>query len=281
MDTLALDALTSELKSCAPAALWSLWEQCRDSLRCSSDPLTALALGSAKLQRDGGKLSTSNSTIDTSAGELNLSHWTLGDAFRALLYAEAVEHHGLTLRTLHEASDDRERCAMVQAFALFDADGRHRELLIDIARTNTVTLYAAIALRNPYPAKYYSDHQFMQVVMKSVFLGLDIALVQGLHARANAELAEVAINYAQERIDAQREVPPCLWLATTPHTPAHGIPMLSTYLAHDNVEHRERVAEALAAFETLPAELADAVREQLVREPNAPLHARLQALLAS
>jgi hypothetical protein len=41
-------------------------------------------------------------------------------------------------------------------------------------------LSQALALDNPYPAAYYTGHEFNQLILKAVFMGLPIERTVGL-----------------------------------------------------------------------------------------------------
>src|SRR5690606_454082 len=86
------------------------------------------------------------------------------------------------------------------------------EVGVGACRTNTVAVFEAISCENPYPATYFDDLSFNQMVMKSVFLQVPLARVQGLPHRSNDDLRRMAQDYASERRAASRAVPSDLWL---------------------------------------------------------------------
>ena len=49
------------------------------------------------------------------------------------------------------------------------------------------------------------------MVLKALFIGRPLHLIQGLDLRANRDLAKMLINYAHERQSANRPVPAELW----------------------------------------------------------------------
>lgn len=87
-----------------------------------------------------------------------------------------------------------------------------REAFVDLAisacRTNARDVLGAIALANPYPAACFPDAAFAQMVVKSMFLELDVAAIEGLRDRISPQLLQMVGDYAQERIAAGRPVPP-------------------------------------------------------------------------
>ena len=74
-------------------------------------------------------------------------------------------------------------------------------------------IFSALALRNPYPADMYDDDTFFHMLLKALFLDLNIALVMGLTSRRNSELTQLSIDLVNERLLAKRMPPASIWLA--------------------------------------------------------------------
>lgn len=116
---------------------------------------------------------------------------------------------------LFRTGDNQERCAVLTALAILPAPEAHRETAVEACRTNVREVFEAIACDNEYPARWFSDAQFNQMVMKAVFSGIPLARVRGLELRLNAELRRMADDYAAERRAAGRPVPADLALVET------------------------------------------------------------------
>jgi hypothetical protein len=71
-------------------------------------------------------------------------------------------------------------------------------------------VFEAIACDNPYPARFFPDLNFNQLVLKAFFTGVAVQRIVGLADRRNAELVRMAQAYASERLAAGRTVPPDL-----------------------------------------------------------------------
>ncbi|MCH9683258.1 MAG: EboA domain-containing protein [Deltaproteobacteria bacterium] len=78
---------------------------------------------------------------------------------------------------------------------------------VEAGRTNALPVFAAIALHNPYPAQWFPDLNFNQLVLKAMFMGLPVDHVEGLPGRASDELARMVLGYASEREAAGRSIP--------------------------------------------------------------------------
>ena len=78
-------------------------------------------------------------------------------------------------------------------------------------RHSAADVFAAVALDNDYPAQHLDQDGFNHLVLKAVFLGLDLDRIRGVDQRANADLAAMLRSYAHERAAAKRTVDPRLW----------------------------------------------------------------------
>lgn len=81
------------------------------------------------------------------------------------------------------------------------------ELAIEACRSNVIDVFEAIACENPFPARWFPDPPFNQMVMKAVFSGIALDRVVGLEGRRNGELRRMALDFAAERRAAARSVP--------------------------------------------------------------------------
>jgi hypothetical protein len=122
----------------------------------------------------------------------------------ALLVAAKVD--AATLRDMYRRGELRERIALLRALPVLD-DAAHVETAIDACRTNVLTVFEAIACDNAYPAKYFPDAAFFQMVLKALFVGAPLGKVVGLRERTTDELVRMVDAYASERRAAGRPVP--------------------------------------------------------------------------
>jgi hypothetical protein len=74
----------------------------------------------------------------------------------------------------------------------------------DAIRTNDTRLVAAAL--GPYAA-HLDPPAWRQAVLKCVFMGVPLSVVDGLDERADAELAGMLASFAEERRAAGRDVP--------------------------------------------------------------------------
>ena len=139
---------------------------------------------------------------------------------------------------IYQQGDESEMGAVTRGLILFQSAERLKPRALEVGRTNSKTLYSCLIRDNPYPARFYSDHEFNQLVLKALFLGLPIAYVYGLKTRSNPELSRMCEDYIDERLAAGRSIPVDIWLALAPHASGHGIQLLNCYMENEDSQHR-------------------------------------------
>lgn len=152
--------------------------------------------------------------------DLSLSNWTVDDAARAVLLlaveGSAPQQLVDVATACYEGGDAREQQSWLRSLPLLPDAGRFLPTAIDACRTNIVPLFEAIACENPYPARYFPDRNFNQLVLKALFNSIATARIVRLSTRLNAELSRMAGDYAAERRAAGRQVPPDIHVFTPP-----------------------------------------------------------------
>ena len=120
------------------------------------------------------------------------------------------------MNQLFETADMHEHQALFAALPLMPY---HEELIpraIDGLRTNISLVFDAIALNNPFPAKYFPEANWNQMVLKAIFMQRPLYRIQGLEKRRNLDLAGIARDFAHERWAAGRDVMPEIWRLVSP-----------------------------------------------------------------
>jgi hypothetical protein len=109
--------------------------------------------------------------------------------------------------TCYRQGESRERQALLRALPVLSGAERFVPIAVDACRTNELPVFEAIACENPYPARWFPELGFNQMVLKAMFLGVSLARIVGLAQRRTRELARMAEGYASERRAAGRSVP--------------------------------------------------------------------------
>ncbi len=110
--------------------------------------------------------------------------------------------------------DNRERQAVLRALLLLPDPGRFLPLAVDACRSHVQPVFEAIACENAYPAEYFPELNFNQMVLKALFIGVRLHRIIGVDERGNPELARMAEDYASERRAAGRSIPDDIGLVT-------------------------------------------------------------------
>lgn len=178
-----------------------------------------------------------------------LDHWGVDEAARAvlLLSLSRLEQDGYVETALHcyEQGDSREQQSWLRALGVMPHGERFVATATDACRTNIIPLFEAIACENPFPALYFPELNFNQMVLKSLFNGIAISRIVGLESRFNPELSRMANDYVSEREAARREVPADIWLALAPRIGTDHLGRVYGYLNHDDPRHRYWAAVGL------------------------------------
>lgn len=120
------------------------------------------------------------------------------------------------INQLFETGDMYEQQALYAALPLMPFQEELLPRAIDGCRTNMTLIFDAIALNNPFPAKYFPEANWNQLVLKSVFMQRPLYRIQQLDQRRNLALADIASDFAHERWAAGRAVMPELWRLVVP-----------------------------------------------------------------
>lgn len=212
-----------------------------------------------------------------------LDHWAGDDAARAALLltlAGRLDPQPFAELALlcYDKGDSREQESWLRGLALLPEPERFLETAVDACRTNIIPLFEAIACENPYPARFFPELNFNQLVMKIFFNSLSASRVEGLAGRLNPRLSKTCDDFVSEREAAGRQVPVDIWLVLTPHIGEDGMPRVHRYLAHEQAEHRYWAAMGLGALPGGAGGEALAARREI--EQDGKVKAAIEAALA-
>lgn len=117
-----------------------------------------------------------------------------------------AEQEAIASECFHRG-DARERRAVLRALPLLPAPSRFVALAASACRTHILPVFEAICCENPYPASFFTDATFHQMILKALFLDVALDRVLGLGERKTPELHRMVHDYAAERRAAGRSVP--------------------------------------------------------------------------
>ncbi|MDU0355274.1 EboA domain-containing protein [Paraglaciecola aquimarina] len=180
------------------------------ALQTSADPMNDLLDISVLVKR---KVSS------TLAIQNDLVHVIDGsELIRILLIHKALSSHAeLSTTTLvkgyYQAGDSSEKAALLRGLNVIDPKGEAASVAIRAARCNSLDEFTALALNNGYASMHFEDLNFNQLVLKTLFLGLDIDNLVGLRNRLSPSLSNMCFSYVVEQALADRVPPATIWLA--------------------------------------------------------------------
>lgn len=150
---------------------------------------------------------------------LSPTGWPLRDLGRVALLLRVIELLDETdqpafVQQVFQRGDNAEREALLRALSMLPQPRRFVDTAADACRSHVQTVFEAVACENPYPARYFPDLNFNQLVLKAFFTEVAVQRIDGLEQRLTPELARMANDYASERRAAGRPVPPDLDVVT-------------------------------------------------------------------
>lgn len=175
------------------------------------------------------------------------SDWSVDQAARVLFLLagggtdDAFAHR---LKQLFVTADIAETITFYRGLPLYPDPDRHVARAREGARSGMRPIFEAVAHHNPYPAEHFDELAWNHLVLKALFIGTNLAPIQGLDRRANPVLARMLCDYAHERWAAGRPVSPELWRCVGPCADAAALADLQKVL--ETGSGRERSAAALA-----------------------------------
>ncbi len=146
--------------------------------------------------------------------------WSLDETARAALLLSAWpcmphDEHGTFVKEVFRKGDNGERCALLRVLVHFPSPARFLITAIEACGTHVLDVFEAIACENPYPAFYFPDPNFNQLVLKALFLGVRVSRLHDWAQRWNSDLLRMVEDYAAELHAAGRSVPEDISLITS------------------------------------------------------------------
>jgi len=145
-----------------------------------------------------------------------LDSWNQLELLRVslLLARRDLQEEGFSqdFESLFRFADEGESRALYRSIAFLPDPGRFVWRAGEGCRSNMLTIFNAVALDSPYPAKYFDDTAWNQLVMKAVFIEAQLDRIMGLDDRLSPELTRMALDYAAERKSAGRHLIAGFWL---------------------------------------------------------------------
>ena len=233
----------------APQRTW-LNLQIAELASSASDSALHIAFG--LVPRRLGKADLALSEADRAAANRALpgwdpQGWSVADGARILLLSHVsstAPNFSQLFRSLCATGDAVELTALYRGLPLYAQGQTLLDQVGEGLRSNMRGVFEAIIHRNPYPRLHFDQHRWNHMVLKALFVGSPLAPIFGLDERADAELARMLCDFAQERHAAGRPVPFEIWRCVGSF--AKGPMLDSLARALSSADATERSAAALA-----------------------------------
>lgn len=176
--------------------------------------------------------------------------WSVADAARILLLSHvsrSAPNFAQLYRSLCATADVVELTALYRGLPLYARGDALLDQVGEGLRSNMRGVFEAVIHHNPYPNRHFDEHRWNHMVLKALFVGSALAPIQGLDQRANAELARMLCDFAQERRAAGRPVPFEIWRCVGPFAKGQMLDALARALAGADVTEQCAAALALSA----------------------------------
>jgi hypothetical protein len=195
------------------------------------------------------------------------SLWDLLQTARTILLLQFSQEKAAwfkAINQLFETGDMHEQQALYSALPIMPFSEDLLPRAIDGCRTNMTVIFDAIALNNPFPANYFPEANWNQMVLKAVFMQRPLYRIQKLEERRNLPLANIASDFAHERWAAGRPVMAEIWRLVVPFLDEKFLLDLNKAIASDDLLQIKAAVLACTESDFAPAkELAKAYPEIL------------------
>jgi len=159
--------------------------------------------------------------IENSPYTIDLKLWSRDQLCRALLLLSMdtgnMDDFHEVVEDLFKTADNRESQALYSSIPLFDYPESWKDRATEAIRSNVGLIFDAMAFNNPYPAMYFDEIYWNQLVLKTIFSNKSIWRITGLEERRNKNLAKAISDFAHERWAADRTLPAEVWFLTAPY----------------------------------------------------------------
>lgn len=201
--------------------------------------------------------------LDKTLAGFSVEGWSLVRLARVWLLTHLDEKDQFTyirnINTLFDTAEMNELVALYSALPILSYPDQWLFKATDAVRSNMGFVFDAIALHNPFPAMYFDEPAWNQLVMKTIFNDKPIHFIYGLNGKNNRNLAMILSDFAHERWAAGRSVAPQVWRLVSPFLDETLIEDMKHLLESNNLENRQ--AAAISCIESGNKSAIDLVKQ--------------------
>ena len=147
--------------------------------------------------------------------DLKLNSWTKLELARIYLLIKIADKfdqdYENIIENLFKTASIGELIALYKSLPLLPEPQKFLFRAQEGARSNINLLFNAIALDNSYPANFFDDNSWNQLILKAFFIESDVKQIIGIEKRINPKLVNMLIDFANEKSSAGRIINPELF----------------------------------------------------------------------
>jgi hypothetical protein len=197
------------------------------------------------------------------------SHWDLLQTARTSLllhFPQEKTSWFKAINQLFETADMHEHQALFAALPLLPFQEDLIPRAIDGLRTNISSVFDSIALNNPFPAKYFPEANWNQMVLKAVFMQRPLFRIDRFEDRRNLSLATIASDFAHERWAAGRPVMAEIWRLVVPFFDQNFLQDIQKVIASGDLLQIQAAVLACSESDFAPAQALAASHPEILSE---------------
>jgi hypothetical protein len=197
------------------------------------------------------------------------SHWDLLQTARTSLllhFPQEKTSWFKAINQLFETADMHEHQALFAALPLLPFQEDLIPRAIDGLRTNISSVFDSIALNNPFPAQYFPEANWNQMVLKAVFMQRPLFRIDRFEERRNLSLATIASDFAHERWAAGRPVMAEIWRLVVPFFDQNFLQDIQKVLASGDLLQIQAAVLACSESDFAPAQALAASHPEILSE---------------
>jgi hypothetical protein len=197
------------------------------------------------------------------------SHWDLLQTARTSLllhFPQEKTSWFKAINQLFETADMHEHQALFAALPLLPFQEDLIPRAIDGLRTNISSVFDSIALNNPFPAQYFPEANWNQMVLKAVFMQRPLFRIDRFEERRNLSLATIASDFAHERWAAGRPVMAEIWRLVVPFFDQNFLQDIQKVIASGDLLQIQAAVLACSESDFAPAQALAASHPEILSE---------------
>ena len=126
------------------------------------------------------------------------------DILRFLILKDETPHN---INLLFKKGSYFEQASILKLIQFIKFHELFLEISLHALRSNNKVIFESIAIQNLFPFLHFDENSFEQLVLKCIFMEINITDILGLESRLTKRLITTTNDFKQERLAANRSIP--------------------------------------------------------------------------